>query len=193
MDFCISLSDLLEYIKSNRYNILDLIIEDIIRDKDIRKIIESEIEKNEHESIIRENGMKLNIDFTRGDEDLPFNTFDLYLSGNGYVWIDWGDGTLQEVNLPNANLTISHEYNEKKEYEITIYGQEDDPDQEISFGTGSDFSETNKYLKEIVSWGDLNLVSLSGALSRTKDPLTVPEKLPSTVKDLSSSLCFSCF
>ena len=184
MDFCISLSDILERIKSNRYNILDLIIEYIIKDKDLRKSIEDEIGKIE--PIRQENGMILKIDFNRGGEDPSQpNIFKLYLSGNGIIRIDWGDETSTEVNLADTDVPISHEYEDKKEYEITIYGQEDNPNQEISFGSGSDFSETNKYLKEIVYWGDLNLVSLSGALSRTKDPLTVPEKLPSTVKDLS--------
>src|SRR5690606_186926 len=46
-------------------------------------------------------------------------------------------------------------------------------------------SETNIYLEKIISWGDLRLVSLSGALNSTTGPLEVPNNLPPTVKDLS--------
>src|SRR5690606_32346947 len=167
MDFCMSLSDILEYIKSN--DILDLIIEDIIKDKDLRKIIEDEIEKIE--PIRQENGMILKIDFNRGEDPPQPNIFDLYLSGNGYVWIDWGDETpLEKIKLKNVNVPISHQYEDKKDYEITVYGQENAPNQKISFGSGSEKSETNIYLEEITSWGDLRLVSLSGALNSTTSP-----------------------
>ncbi|NLM38402.1 MAG: DUF285 domain-containing protein [Firmicutes bacterium] len=185
MDFCISLSDILERIKSNRYNILDLIIEYIIKDKDLRKSIEDEIGKIE--PIRQENGMILQIDFNRGGEDSPQpNIFQLYLSGNGYVWIDWGDETpLEKIKLTNTNVPISHQYEDKINYEIIVYGQENAPNQKIYFGSGSTKSETNIYLEKIISWGDLRLVSLSGALNSTIDTLTVPNNLPPTVKDLS--------
>src|SRR5690606_36193871 len=55
----------------------------------------------------------------------------------------------------------------------------------ISFGSGASKNDYNKYIEEIVPWGDLRLVSLSGALSYTTGPLEVPEELPSTVTDLS--------
>src|SRR5690606_5600066 len=109
------------------------------------------------------------------------NIFELYLSGNGYARIDWGDGTLEEVNLTDTNVPFSHQYDNTSNYVITVYGQENNPHQKISFGSGSEKSETNKYLEKIISWGDLRLVSLSGALNSTKSPLEVPNNLPKTV------------
>ena len=191
MDYCISLSDLLEYIKSNRYNILDLIVENIIKDKDLRKIIESEIGKIEpiepEDPIRQENGMVININLSR--EDVPEDdTFRLYLSGNGYVWIDWGDETLEEINLDTSEDDFyEHKYDAVgNNYTITVYGQKNLSSQRISFGSGDLFGNYyNRAIEEIETWGDLRLVSLSGALSYTTGPLTVPNKLPSTVTDLS--------
>ncbi|NLM38401.1 MAG: DUF285 domain-containing protein [Firmicutes bacterium] len=187
------LYEIIKAIKRNEHGLLDFIVQDILRDRDFRDLLDRkiEIEKDleEPDDPGEENGMILKIDFTRGQEDPPqSNIFRLYLSGNGIILIDWGDGTSLEVDLSTSTDDFyEHEYdiNEGNEYTVKVYGQKDNPNQEISFGSGSTKSETNKYLKEIVSWGDLRLVSLSGALNSTIDTLTVPNNLPETVKDLS--------
>src|SRR5690606_1583326 len=185
-------SQIIESIRRNEHGILDFIVQDIMRDRNLRSLINREIEtekKSEDHSIRQENGMIIKIDLSR--DAVPENdTFRLYLSGSGTVWIDWGDGTpLEEINLNTSDLDFyEHRYEITDNYIVTVYGQEDFPEQEISFGSGELSNYYNRAIEEIVTWGDLRLVSLSGALSYTDHPLKVPNELPLSVMDLSCLL-----
>src|SRR5690606_38856151 len=123
-------SEILNSIKRNDGSILDFIVQDILRDKDFKELLDREIETEkepEENPNIQENGMVININLSKDDED-PGDTFRLYLSGTGTIWIDWGDGTpLEEVNLSNSNKTYyEHKYDTMNtdKYTVTVYGQE---------------------------------------------------------------------
>ncbi len=202
---------IIESIRRNEHGILDFIVQDILRNRDFKDLLDREIEIEDPEDPEEpgedpdpdpdppgeENAMVIKIDLSRRREDLPpHNTFRLYLSGNGIIQIDWGDGNSLEVDLDTSTDNFyEHKYNiidDNYKYTVKVYGQEDSTEQELSFGSKN--IATNHYnmaIEEIESWGNLNLVSLSGALSHTMDTLTVPNELPSTVTDLSYLLYHS--
>src|SRR5690606_11038660 len=81
------------------------------------------------------------------------------------------------------------QYGAPGSYTITVYGEQNSPTQMITFGTRTLLlTPYNAMIEGVSSWGDLNLISLSGAFSNTIAPLTVPNHIPSSVTDLSFML-----
>lgn len=109
----------------------------------------------------------------------------LPLRGEGAVYIDWGDDSeLQLINLDRERISggLTKIYKFPGEYLVRIYSF---TSEEVSFGNGKFPYQGSKYITGIMQWGDLDLVSLSGALAFTEDILHLPDDLPSSVKDLS--------
>jgi surface protein len=101
----------------------------------------------------------------------------VYLTTNSSCVIDWGDGTSTNTVLPGMT-SVSHTYALAGEYTVRISGSV----YQLGggAGTGSGFR-----LKRILNWGDVGLVSLSGACGGANILESIPNYIPSTVTDLS--------
>lgn len=91
------------------------------------------------------------------------------------VTIDWGDSSPIESQYPGT--ISSHTYSADGEYLVTITGAA-----ERFYSSGD-----HQSLIEVVSWGDLNLVSLQSAFSSCVNLTSVPETLPATVTHLNQT------
>lgn len=91
MENCYSIKDseifceILNSIKRNDCGILDFIVQDLLRDKDLKDLLDKEIDKKPEDPIMQENGMVINIDLSRRVEGSR-DSFRLYLSGTGTIW-----------------------------------------------------------------------------------------------------------
>lgn len=103
-------------------------------------------------------------------------TITLPLEGKVNVVIDWGDGTLAAVKNPGL---VSHTYASNGIYTVRITGLLE------QFGLGSVTYPNAEKLSQVTSFGDLGLISLSGAFHHAKNLRNISWDFPATVTDLS--------
>ena len=104
--------------------------------------------------------------------------YELGLFGVVNVHVDWGDGTVSNVNIAGP---FAHTYAISGQYTITVSGS--------LTGFGQVFSEVPplvgaEFLKSVDSFGDLGIESLSLAFYGSNNLEDVPVVLPATVADL---------
>jgi PKD repeat protein len=108
------------------------------------------------------------------------DTITLPLFGSVNVSIDWDDGSEIENFTTSGNK--NHTYTTAGEYEVSISGTL------TQFGNGlTGYSNADKFI-EVSSFGNIGLISLSGAFKNAINLVSVPSSLPSSVIDLSH--CF---
>jgi surface protein len=111
--------------------------------------------------------------------DITIQNTVIELPLNGYVnvEIDWGDND-ENGCIKTATGPVDCEFSDTGIYTITISGEVE------HYGTdGASSIEGNKYLQEIINWGDLKIKSLEKAFINTEN-LIVPNWIPSTVNNL---------
>jgi len=105
------------------------------------------------------------------------NTFSLPLRGTVDVNIDWGDGTWASAT---AAGDYTHTYADSGSYTVRIAGRLD------QLGGGRQVRRPpGGHITQVSAWGDLGLVSLSGAFAHIHPHIALPSTLPATVTDTS--------
>jgi surface protein len=107
-------------------------------------------------------------------------TVTLPLRGEVAVTVDWGDGT---VVMAETEGDLEHSYAAEGSYTIRMSGSV------TQFG--DPFYANAEKLTEVASWGELGLVSLSGAFSNAVNLTALPAQLPETVRDTSFMFFFA--
>jgi len=118
---------------------------------------------------------------------LRFENLDIVLQlplyGTVDCYVNWGDGSAPEhVTSPGLK---SHTYANVGDYIVTISGSL------TQFGspvTSSGAWDGSEYITEVITFGNIGLTSLHGALWGSTSIVRVPEELPATVTDLN--YCF---
>ena len=97
------------------------------------------------------------------------------------VLIDWGDGSTDTIVNPSLSGATgkSHTWASAAEYNITVTGSA------FGFGQTSVFLSQSAVTK-CLSFGDLGIVSLSGAFLNHTNLIEVPNAIPPDVTNLSS-------
>ena len=111
--------------------------------------------------------------------------YELGLFGVVDVHVDWGDGTVSNVNIAGP---FPHTYTSTGQYTITVSGS--------LTGFGQVLSEVSplvgaEFLKSVDSFGDLGIESLSLAFYGSINLIDVPAVLPATVTDLLGMFYFA--
>ena len=105
--------------------------------------------------------------------------YELGLFGVVDVHVDWGDGSVSNVNIAGP---FAHTYASTGQYTITVSGSL------TGFGQAEGFPMTSlsgaEYLTAVTSFGDLGIESLSFAFYDSNNLIDVPAVLPATVTDL---------
>ena len=107
------------------------------------------------------------------------STIALPLEGDVHATINWGDGSLQQVNAPG---NASHTYSASGTFSISITGVLS------QFGDGINSYPGASCITAVSSFGPnglAGLTSLSGAFNGATNLAAVPPALPSSVTDLS--------
>ncbi len=105
----------------------------------------------------------------------PDSTITLPLSGTVNATIDWGDDSVETVTIPQK---VKHTYASQGQYTVTISGTV------TQYGVGGGEYENFSALREVQSFGNLGIQSISGAFYKS-DSLKISDSLPPTVTDLS--------
>lgn len=118
---------------------------------------------------LKRNPLMLRYDTTKGDGSrniiLPLKRF-------VDVFIDWGDGITQYCNLP---LDLGHKYKTDGEYIVKIYGQL------MRFGSDHRNIRHSENLVEVLDFGTVGLVDISGAFKNAVNLVKVPKRLPKSI------------
>ena len=102
-------------------------------------------------------------------------TMELPLFGEVDVTVNWGDGTIEDFNSEGLK---SHTYTEENQFSISISGSLE------QFGNGQDSYLGVEKVDSVSSFGDLGLISLSGAFNGAEYLVLVPNVLPESITDL---------
>ena len=107
----------------------------------------------------------------RGDKNISLPLF-----GTVNVDIDWGDGNFQSIYTPGI---INYTFATPGVFIVKIYNSLE------KFGNGvQGYPNTNKIFR-VLDFGNINLISLSGACINAINMIGIPDTLPSTVTDIS--------
>ena len=110
----------------------------------------------------------------------PNKTVNLHFKNLGCT-IDWGDGSaLEDFSLDGIK---AHTFAAAGTYTVSITGNL------TEFGNGDDSWMGADYLTDVISFGEVGLISLFGAFNGADNLTSVPALLPSTVTDLTN--CFA--
>ena len=105
--------------------------------------------------------------------------YELGLFGVVDVHVDWGDGSVSNVNIAGP---FAHTYASTGQYTITVSGSL------TGFGQAEGFPMSSlsgaEYLTAVTSFGDLGIESMSFAFYGSNNLIDVPATLPATVTDL---------
>ena len=105
--------------------------------------------------------------------------YELGLFGVVDVHVDWGDGSVSNVNIAGP---FAHTYASTGQYTITVSGSL------TGFGQAEGFPMSSlsgaEYLTAVTSFGDLGIESMSFAFYGSNNLIDVPTALPATVTDL---------
>ena len=111
--------------------------------------------------------------------------YELGLFGDVDVRVDWGDGSVSNVNIAGP---FAHTYASTGQYTITVsgsltgFGQDDDDGSaEISPLVGA------QYLTSVISFGDLGIKTLRYTFWKAENLTAVPASLPSSVTVLDQT------
>ncbi len=103
-------------------------------------------------------------------------TISLPLFGQVNIDIDWGDGNFQSLYTPGI---ITYTFATPGVFIVKIYNSLE------KFGNGVEgYPNTNKIFR-ILDFGNINLISLSGACINASNLIGIPNTLPSTITDIS--------
>lgn len=154
------------------------------------------------------------------NDEEPFSTFVLPLSGTGTITVDWGDGHVTEIENPeisseSSRTELTHEYAEVDRYTVTVTGSLTNArfnglddlddlfcDDEVGCEEDvDDFDEAQmlyqqaRYLSivSLDSWGPFEYEDLSGAFAAMWNLESVPDHLPDTVTNLEGMLLLNIF
>ncbi len=105
-------------------------------------------------------------------------TIEIPLDGEVNVIINWGDDSTETVTSAGK---VTHTYAVDSIYKVSITGSLE------TFGNTTSTEENRKSLRAVESWGNLGIKSLRGAFASCVNLAEVPDSLPSTVINLSST------
>ena len=113
-------------------------------------------------------------------------TMELPLQGTVSVVVNWGDGTLDTITTSG---NASHTYAAEGIYTIGIRGNL------TQFGNGGFYTSVEK-IDSVASWGNLGLLSLSGAFAGgyntiPSNIISVPDSIPSLVTNTSKMFSYA--
>jgi len=103
----------------------------------------------------------------------------LPLKGIVNCTVDWGDGTAPEDFTTSGDKP--HTYSVADTFQVTIYGSL------TWFGTSGSAWTGVKYLKDVLSFGELGLTSLMGAFFDPDSLKSVPALLPASITNLAAT------
>jgi len=103
-------------------------------------------------------------------------TMELPLFGEVDVTVDWGDENVEDITTAG---NASHTYSTEGIFTIGMNGSL------TQFGNGFNGYEGACYIDSVSSFGDLGLISLSGAFISAVNLLALPDQLPANITDLS--------
>ena len=106
--------------------------------------------------------------------------YELGLFGVVDVHVDWGDGSVSNVNIAGP---FAHTYASTGQYTITVSGS--------LTGFGQEFGAQNvlrgaEYLTAVHSFGDIGIENLSNAFWGANNLIKVPRSLPATVTSMKA-------
>ena len=106
--------------------------------------------------------------------------YELGLFGVVDVHVDWGDGSVSNVNIAGP---FAHTYASTGQYTITVSGS--------LTGFGQEFGSQNvlrgaEYLTAVHSFGDIGIENLSNAFWGANNLIKVPRSLPATVTSMKA-------
>ncbi len=103
------------------------------------------------------------------------------------VYIDWGDGTIDTILLDTPSKDIAHAYPSRTNYLISITLADE------NIGIATIAYNNTSLIREINSFGDIGLQSISKLTKTHNDIEVFPTTIPSTLTDLSYMFYFNSY